>query len=379
MPLVKILLNSVLSTTDAKFMTADITDFYLNTPMPRYEYMRIPTKDIPQTIMEQYNLAPLVHKGYVLVEIRKGMYGLPQAGLLAYERLVKHLATYDYHPAQHTPGLLRHTTRPVTFVLTVDDFGVKYVGQENAEHLVAAIKDLYQATTDWKGTLYCGLTLKWDYAARTVDMSMPGYVAKAIAKFCASTPTRPQHSPHAWQAPQYGAKIQYTTPDDTSTPLSPTAKTRLQEIIGTLLFYGRAIDSTILIALGTLASAQATGTEATSLAITQLLNYCASHPDATVRYHASGMYLHIHSDASYLSEIKARSRAGGLFFLSDKPTTATPHPDSIPPPLNGAIHIHCSTMKSVLSSATEAETGALFYNAKDAAPLRTALNKMGHP
>jgi hypothetical protein len=91
------------------------------------------------------------------------------------------------------------------------------------------------------------------------------------------------------------------------------------------------------------------------------------------------MYLHIHSDASYLSEIKARSRAGGLFFLSNKPATTAPNPDSIPPPLNGGIHIHCSIMKAILSSATEAETGALFYNTKDAAPLRIPLPEMGHP
>jgi hypothetical protein len=51
--------------------------------MDRYEYMRIPAKDIPADIMEQYNLAPLVHNGHVLTKIRKGMYGLPQAGILA--------------------------------------------------------------------------------------------------------------------------------------------------------------------------------------------------------------------------------------------------------------------------------------------------------
>ena len=70
---VKLLLNSTISTKDAKFMTYDLKDFYLETPMNRYEYMRIPVKDIPQDIMEQYNLAPLAHRGHVLVEIRKGM------------------------------------------------------------------------------------------------------------------------------------------------------------------------------------------------------------------------------------------------------------------------------------------------------------------
>jgi hypothetical protein len=110
---VKILANSVCSTPGAKFATIDIKDFYLNTPMERYEYMRIPVKDIPAVIMEQYNLLPLVHNGFVLVEIRKGLYGLPQAGLLANERLVKHLSTYGYYPAKHTPGLFRHKSRDI--------------------------------------------------------------------------------------------------------------------------------------------------------------------------------------------------------------------------------------------------------------------------
>jgi len=86
-------------------LTADVEIFYLGTPMDRYEYMRIPAKDIPANIMEQYNLAQLVHNGHVLTKIRNSMYGLPQAGILAYNRLVQHLALSDYTPVKHTPGL----------------------------------------------------------------------------------------------------------------------------------------------------------------------------------------------------------------------------------------------------------------------------------
>ena len=58
----------------------------------------------------------------------------------------------------------------------VDDFGVKYVGKEHAEHLVASLKTKYKLVEDWDGDLYCGIKLHWDYTARTLDMSMPGYV-----------------------------------------------------------------------------------------------------------------------------------------------------------------------------------------------------------
>jgi hypothetical protein len=137
----------------------------------------------------------------------------------------------------------------------------------------------------------------------------------------------------------------------------------------------------MLVAIGSLASSQTNGTEATTIAVTQLLNYCATHPAAVLRFHASGMILHVHSDASYLSEQKARSRAGGFFFLSNPladPLRA-PDPDATPPPSNGAVHVHSSVMSSVLSSATEAKLGTLFLNGKEAAMLRTTLEDMGHP
>jgi hypothetical protein len=209
-------------------------------------------------------------------------------------------------------------------------------------------------------------------------MAMPGYVEKALQCFQHPSPARPQHSPHAWVPPSYGVKIQLTNKTDLSPPLDKSGITRLQEVIGTLLHYARAVDSTMLVALGTLASAQTKGTEATAEAITQLLNYSTTHPDATVRYHASDMHLHIHSDASYLSESKAQSRADGIFFLGSVPIK-NPQPNSKPPPLNGTIHTHCSIMKSILSSATEAELGALFFNAKDSVELHTTLEAMGHP
>jgi hypothetical protein len=91
---VNILLNSVISTPRARFATFDLKDFYLGTPMLQKEYMRIAITSIPQSIIDQYHLLDLVHNGFVLVAISRGMYGLPQAGILAYNQLVTHLAQY---------------------------------------------------------------------------------------------------------------------------------------------------------------------------------------------------------------------------------------------------------------------------------------------
>ena len=148
---------------------------------------------------------------------------------------------------------------------------------------------------------------------------------------------------------------------------------RVREVVGALLFYGRAVDSSILKALGTIASQQAKGTQATLKAVTKLLNYCACNPNTTIRYIASDMLLHIDSDASYLSESKSRSTAAGYHYLSNKPSKSHPNP-----PLNGAILVLCQILKEIVASASEAELAALFHNCREACPIRVTLEELGH-
>jgi hypothetical protein len=381
MTTVKLLLNSTISTSGARFMCTDVKDFYLNTAMDRYEYMWIPINLLDATVLAAYELQDLIVNGRVLVEIQKGMYGLPQAGRIAYDKLVNHLAPHGYHPCQRTPGLWRHVTRPVTFCLVVDDFGVKYVGKQHADHLLHALQTEYKITSDWEGKLYCGITLRWDYKAATVDLSMPGYIDRALHKFHHQAPYRPEHAPHAWNAPVYGKNPQLTAPEDESTPLDKKGILRVQSIIGTTLFYARAVDLTALPAIGSISAEQSKATENTNKKLARLLDYFATHPNATIRYHKSDMVLYIHSDASYLSEKLARSRMGGHFFLSSMPADPTRHPlaSDTPPPNNGAIKTNSTIMKSVLSSAAEAEAGGMFLNCQDALPIRVTLSEMGHP
>jgi hypothetical protein len=86
----KMVINSTISTLHAKHMCGDIKNFYLGAPMDRYEYMRIPIPLIPDEIIEEYQLQPtMVHNGYVNMEIRRSMYGLPQAGILANQLLTQ--------------------------------------------------------------------------------------------------------------------------------------------------------------------------------------------------------------------------------------------------------------------------------------------------
>jgi hypothetical protein len=183
--------------------------------MVRKEYMRIAIASIPQSM-----------NGFVLVAISHGMYGLPQAGILAYNQLVTHLAQYGYAPCTHTPGLWTHETRDVTFCLFVDNFGIKYTNRSDAEHLLTALQALYVVTTDWTASLYLAMTIDWDYHNHTVDISIPGYVTRALDRFQHNACGRAQHSPHDWTKPQYGFHPQLTpAPDDTDL-LQPSPESR---------------------------------------------------------------------------------------------------------------------------------------------------------
>ena len=106
----------------------DIKDFYLRTPMKRPEYMRLKITDIPEEIIEHYKLREFVtENGYVYCEVTRGMYGLPQAGIIAQELLEKRLSEHGYYQSKTVHGLWKHKTRPISFCLVVDDFAVKYV------------------------------------------------------------------------------------------------------------------------------------------------------------------------------------------------------------------------------------------------------------
>ena len=87
------------------------------------------------------------------------MYGLPQAGIIAPKLLKKRLELHGYHQSDHTPGLWTHESRPISFSLIVDDFGVKYIGKEHADHLIAVLKEFYVVTEDWDGEKYCGINM----------------------------------------------------------------------------------------------------------------------------------------------------------------------------------------------------------------------------
>lgn len=125
----------------------------------------------------------------------------------------------------------------------------------------------------------------------------------------------------------------------------------------------------MLTALSALVSEQAKPTEKTMKRCKQFLDYVASQDEAAITFHVSNMILAGHRD-SYLSELKARSRAGGHWFLLQ---------DVMYPPNNGTVHNLSHVIKAVMGLVAEAEIGALYHNSKLAVPWRATLKELGHP
>jgi hypothetical protein len=313
MMVAKLLFNSIISTPKARFMTMDISNFYLMTPLKRKEYIRMKISDIPEEIISEYKLRDLVTEdGSIYIQANKGMYGLPQSGLLANKLLKKRLNKQGYRQSKLVPGLWKHDTWQIQFTLVVDDFGVKYVDKADAQHLQQVLEEHYKITMDWEGRRYIGITLDWDYKRRQVHLSMPGYIKAALVQFQHKL-LKKRHSPFQSSPIQYGAKAQYATTASTAEPVDAKTKKFIQQVCGKFLFLGRAVDSTLLLCpISAIASQSAAPTRDTLDQTNDLLDYLATQEEAVLTYTASEMVIAVHSDASYNSEPKARSRAGDI-------------------------------------------------------------------
>ena len=367
---VKLILNSTLSRPTARFACFDISNFYLGTPLDRPEYVRIRLSDIPQEFIDEYNLHEYERDGWVYFEITKGVYGFKQAGKLANDLLTERLHKHGYYQCATIPGLWRHKWRSIVFVLIVDDFGIEYCERRHADHLLTALQETYKVTTDWTGSKFAGIDLSWDYTRRTCRLTMKGYVSDILTKYGHPLPAKPQHAPHKHREIIYGSKSQLEPEDDTSPRLGDADIKRIQGIVGSLLYYARAVDNKLLATLSTIGSQQANATHNTKRAVEQLLDYVVTYPNDGTTFRASNMILAAHSDASYLSEPKSRSRAGAHIFVSEN--------DPVPRP-NGPILTIATTIKFVMASAAEAELSALYLAAREMVPLRNTLAEMGWP
>ena len=237
------------------------------------------------------------------------MYGLPHVTLAPQQQLEKQLNKRGYTQSKLTSGFWTHKWHPISFSLCVDNFGVKCVGKQHGNHLMAVLQEYCNISNNWNGKLYLSLDLDWDYNNT--------YVTAALTCFNHTHPCKSQGQPYPHIKLIYGAKAQYINDTDTSPPHTSADKKSTQEVTGTVLYHAWVVDHTILTALKIIATQQSNPTEQTMQQVKQFLEYTSTHPDAIITHHARNMALAGHSNVLYLSKSKARSRAGGHFFLSN--------------------------------------------------------------
>jgi hypothetical protein len=164
------------------------------------------------------------------------MYGLLQTGIIVQELLAKRLKEHGYNQSETMPGLWTHEWHPITFSLVVNNFGVKYIREEHAQHLLQMVQNYYTCSFEKEGERYCGLTIKWDYAGKKVQLLMSSYVEKALKCFQHPPPIVPQDQPHQHVKKMYGVKVQPANPLNTSPPLDKAGKKFIQEVTGVFVY-----------------------------------------------------------------------------------------------------------------------------------------------
>ena len=147
----------------------------------------------------------------------------------------------------------------------------------------------------------------------------------------------------------------------------------MQSIAGTFLYISSTVNITMLVALNKIGSEQALPTNYTINKTKMLMEYAATQPDPVIRFHASDMCIHNDSDAAYLVQTIERSRAVGRYYLSDTPLPPPIRPTPTP---NGLILTKCKNIRTVMASAAEAETIAIFLSVHQPVPIHTILIEM---
>ncbi|KAL7476520.1 hypothetical protein ACHAW6_002389 [Cyclotella cf. meneghiniana] len=198
------------------------------TSLKRPKYTKIKVTDITDEIIEEYKLKEKVTSDrWVYIKVTKGMYGLPQAGSLGHELHKKRLNNKGYSQSQMVPSLWKHRSRPIQFVLVVDDFGIKYIKKRYLDHLIPSFENYYN--------------LDWDYENKKVHLLMKPYLEKAVWQFNNTLTTKCQDSPYPHTPPKYRAKAQLAL-YDVSEPVGKKEQMHIPKVTRKFLWYVRAVD-----------------------------------------------------------------------------------------------------------------------------------------
>ena len=369
--MLNVFISEAVSKPHTRLWTADISNFYLHTPLPTPVYMRVPIKHMSSDLLDKYDLRNHIEKDYIWFCVTKAIFGHPDAGLLSKRRIDAHMLKWGYSEDPLVACLYTHISNGTQFSLVVDDFLIKTESDAAVKHFKDCMADggyPMVFNENPKQIKYIGITIDIDILNSKISLSMPGYIEKMQARW----PHRghvPVSTPMPYSTPIYGKSMQPPTPIDLSSPLSSEAAHEHQQIIGAIQYIARIVDLEALPAVCDLASEQSFKLSSLTSKVDQLLAYMFANPSPVLVYYASDMVLQGYSDGSYLSVSKARSRAGGCGCFGWEGSER----------LNGMVYAKSTILDVIVSSAAECEYAALYLLGRDMVWLREIARALGYP
>ncbi len=234
------------------------------------------------------------------------------------------------------------------------------------DHFTQTLTMLYQVKVNWCGTKYLGMTIDIDRVKRHVTLTMPGYVDRLLQRVRPDG-VKAASTPAIYTSPNYANPGAQRANIDESPPATEAQKKLLQSVVGTLLYYSRAVDPSICTAVQELGSIQSKPSENDMLKMERLLQYVSKHRNNGIRFYASNMCLQFMSDASYLCQPRARSVFGCFNYLGDRNA------------INGPISCGSWMISCVVALVAETELAGGFQAAQISVQHRRILHDLGYP
>lgn len=367
-------------TVGARMATIDLESFYLHerNKLPRTDYMYYDATYFPQDVREKF--AAHIRDNRILLSCTQAIYGMYDAGTIAGTVLSKTLTENGYLEVDAT-NLWTSTAKGEEDLLintNVDDFAIIHVPVSRAlARLERVLNDagykFVRAESNpklrFQNHHFCGLDIEHDTQEHIVTLYLNGWVRKLLEKY-GMEDCKPETAPYKYTRPVYTGR-QAPLGEDDSKPLSSQLMTELRSKIGALNWGAACVNYDTSLAVSKVASKQAKPTKALLREVNHILRYLAGHPNTVLQYHPSDMTLHTVSDASFCSETKGRSRAGGVLYLGDCDENG--HPKSSPAEVMSHI-IDC-----IPDSAAEAEYVSVHDTIKRGVYCRNILEGIGYP
>jgi len=376
-PLIKTLFSAVLHDIkyvdpETKFYNIDLVDFYLQSPMETPAYIGVPLKDIPESIVKNYDLIRKSTNDKVYFKVVMTMYGHPVSGLLSNKHLFKTIEEAGYYEDSLVPCMIKHKERSTIGAIVVDDIGLKVRSKDDVIHLVNAIEKVWKVKINWQGDKYVGMDLKWDYNPEnpTLEISCDQVIPDALKRFYPNQTLKGADTPglevKGWTL---GPDNKVVVAEDEE-PIPMPEKTKfVQQFTGTLSHAARIVRHDLLPAVNEIASTQSAPTSKTMQQVDRLANYIARFPKGSVIYKTTEMILRAMYDSAL--RLHGKHKAGSILYHANK--------NDPPESIGNIIEVLCKLPPNVVASIAEGEYCSQFLTGQTAYWHRVILERMGYP